>query len=308
VQAVYWSGSDKPDFINPSAFSAAHRELIEYMAKDIDILSGVNPTAEGNPPPNITSGDMADTVTENDYQVHMPDVDSFAECVADSCSKELRNIQKMAPEEVLIRYIGPNGKMIVDKFKKSILRNNISVVMPPGKMGNMSRAQQMNFLKTISPMIMNKAIDQKSADRILNKVMDSLLWGESEELVGEMNRQEDYIRDLINDIRNSAKIPDFDPKFMPWHDLDVWKTTIESQLLSSDFTDWPEVCKNRLITLWQSVTMKLQEMQMAAAAQIGAAGGGAPEGAPKPSGMGPVGSPEEAPADDARMPEAERGT
>lgn len=287
VQIVYYQGGTKPDFINPQALSSAHKEIIDLMDSDIDTLSGVNKTAEGNPPPNVTSGEMSEAVTENDYQVHLPDITRVVNAIADSCSVELRLVQDKSPEEILARFIGSNGQLYAKKFKKAVLRNNFDVRIQAGKMGNMSRAQQMNFIKTVSPMVMNNTLSEKHNAVIGDKIIEWLMWGEEDSLVDEINKQENSIAEIISEIENSGKDPNYQVHPMPFDDLDVWKKSLEDKLIMRSYINQlPDIVKNRLMTLWQEVTMMQNQLQQNAMAKVQGAAGGPPPpgGGPPPPG------------------------
>jgi hypothetical protein len=77
---LYKNAGNVPQFLNPSALSAAHEHLLDRMDNDIDTLSGISKTAEGNPPPSVTSAEMSESVTENDFQGSALVVDMFHAC------------------------------------------------------------------------------------------------------------------------------------------------------------------------------------------------------------------------------------
>ena len=97
------------------------------------------------------------------------------------------------------------------------------------------------------------------------------------------------IRRIIADIKEN-KIPDPTQVFMPWHAAfgKVWMTEIENVLDSEEFDNsWNDQTKMALVKLWESVTMKVQQMQMAAAQQVASGPGGQPQGGqPNPSQQG----------------------
>jgi hypothetical protein len=292
VEIIRYS-TDAPKFENPQSNSSAHMEMIKYMEDTIDTNSGVNKTAEGNPPPNITSGDMTEAVTENDYQIHGPDIDRIASAITGSCNKEIRYLKDQGPDEMLARFIGPGGKWMVSKFKKSNFRNVSDVIFVKGKSANISRGQNRKDIEMMLPIVTQQGGTEAQQKIIVDKALDHLMWGEEEAVVTDLNKQENCIMDILAELEANAMNPQYtvESKMMPWHDLNVWKDQIETILLNiTEFEQKPDVTKNRLIQLWQTVTTKLNQMQQAAQAKIQ----GAPPQGPKP-GMPPPGGPPGAP-------------
>ena len=285
--------TEAPKFENPQSSSTAHMEMIKYMEDTIDTNSGVNKTAEGNPPPNITSGDMTEAVTENDYQIHGPDIDRIASAITGSCNKEIRYLKDQGPDEMLARYIGPGGKWMVSKFKKSNFRNVSDVVFVKGKAANLSRGQNRKDIEMMLPIVTQQGGTEAQQKIIVDKALDHLMWGEEESVVTDLNKQENCILDLLAEMEESALNPQYnaESKMMPWHDLNVWKDQIETILLNiTEFEQKPEITKNRLISLWKTVTTKLNQMQEQAQMKLqGAQPQGAKPGGPPTS--GPPGAP-----------------
>ena len=286
VELIRWT-SEKPTFENPQAASSAHMEMIKHMQDVIDTNSGVNKTAEGNPPANITSGDMTEAVTENDYQIHGPDIDRVATAITGSCNKEIRYLKDKGPDEMLARFVGPGGKWSVSKFKKANLRNVSDIVFVKGKSANLSRGQNRKDIEMMLPIVTQQAGTSDQQKQIVSKALDHLMWGEEEALVSEMESQQNFIMDVLSEIEESANDPNYNPEtkvMMPWVDLEVCKDAITKELLNiTEFEQKPEATKNRLIQLWKAVTTKLSQMEQTAAAKT--------QGAPPPQGNKPQGGP-----------------
>ena len=289
----YSEGSAKPEFVNPQANSSVHTELIKYMDDTIDTNSGVNKTAEGNPPPNVTSGDMAEAVTENDYQIHMLDIDRVAAAIVGSCNKEIRYIQDQGPDDVLVRYCGAGGKWTVDKFKKAVLRNVGDILFLPGRMANMSRGQQRKDIEMMLPIVTQGQGTPDLQASIIKKALEHLFWGEEEAMITEITKQQNYCLDCLAELDQSANNPKYDPtvNILPFVDLKIFKELIEEQLLNrTEFNQKPKITKDRLIKLWEDVTNRLKQQVQGSMPPQPLPGQGAPPGP-----GGPPGGPAQAP-------------
>lgn len=292
-QIIYYGNtSQAPVFLNPSALSPAHERLLERMDNDIDTLSGINKTAEGNPPPSITSAEMSEAVTENDYQATQSVVENFMLAISRSCNKELKLMKDQGPDEILVRFFGgPGGKNYVNKFKKAVLRNLPDVWIIPGKSSNQSRGQQRKDIEMMLPIVTQQAGTPDQQKIIISRALDMMMWGDEEELVSYVTKQQNCILDKLAVLDNSANMPDFSIKIMPWYDMKVWMDVIETELLNEvEFDRRPDVVKNRLITLYTQVTNEQTNREMQAAMKMQ---GGPPMGGPQagPGGPGVPGAP-----------------
>lgn len=285
VEIISYEG-DAPIFQNPQSTSGAHMEMIKYMDDTLDTNSGVNKTAEGNPPPNVTSGDMAEAITENDYQLHMLDIDRVALAITGTCNKEVRYMKDKAAKDVLARYVGPGGKWMVSKFKMSNMRNISDVIFIPGKAANLSRGQQRKDLMMILPIVTQGQGDPAQQKIIIDKLLEYITYGEEEAMISSLNKQQSNILDILDELESNALNPSYDATkmIMPWDDMAVWVDAIETQLLDyTDFNQKPAVTKQRLIKLWEACKNRLA-LNMGMKQAGGPPGGGqAPQPAPPPS-------------------------
>lgn len=292
VEIIGYDG-DAPTFQNPQSTSGAHMEMIKYMDDTLDTNSGVNKTAEGNPPPNVTSGDMAEAITENDYQLHMLDIDRVALAITGTCNKEIRYIKDKASKEVLARYVGPGGNWTVSKFKTSNMRNISDVIFIPGKAANLSRGQQRKDLMMILPIVTQGQGDPAQQKIIIDKLLEYITYGEEEGIVGELNMDRNNVLDVLDELESNALNPQYDAtkRIMPWCDMAVWISEIEKILKDyTDFNQKPEITKNRLIQLWNACKNRLAQ-NMGAKPAGGPPGGGQgqPQSSPPTTPGGPIG-------------------
>ncbi|HET9870477.1 MAG TPA: hypothetical protein VFR02_08280, partial [bacterium] len=218
----------------------------------------------GNPPPNITSNDMLEGVVESDAQVHQSVIEEFLGSVSRSCRKELELMRDQGPEEILSRFLGgPGGKFYCQKFKKSVLRNLPDIWVMPGKSANQSRAQQRKDIELMLPIVLQQAGTPDQQKIIIQRAIETMMWGDEEGLVGTLEEQKNCVLDLIAELQDNAENPDFKINIMPWHDMKVWMNEIERVLLNkTEFDTWPEISKQRLIDLYEQVVQNLSK-QMA---------------------------------------------
>ncbi len=302
------SNGPPPQFVNPQANSSAHMELIKYMDDALDTNSGINKTAEGNPPPNVTSGDMAEAITENDYQIHMLDIDRVAAAITGTCSKEIRAIKEYGADEILARYIGPGGRWMVSKFKKSNLRNVSDVMFIPGKAANLSRGQQRKDLNMILPIVTQGQGTPDQQKKIIDQAIEFGMWGEEEAFVSFLEQQKNCVLDILAEMDANTLNPKYDATklIMPWMDMAVWKDVIEGELLNyTEFNQKPEITKKRLIALWNAVRVTFEKQTGGGGSQAGPPQPKPPVGAPQgaPPGMGAPGStPQGAPPPQSGLP------
>lgn len=299
VVLTYAQGVNPPTVMNMPQLPSTMMQLIDLMDQDMDIISGVSRVSQGVVPENITSGDMMEIATENDQAIHVPESETFNDMVADSCSLELRYMQAKCKREILIRFLGHNGKLITDKFKAAIIRNNFDVIVSQGRLGNNSRSVQRKNIETMLPIVTQGQGTPTQQKIIIDKSIDFMFGGEEEILVDEVNKQENYIRDIINDIQKSGDIPDFEVHPPPFVSFEVWEYELKNTMLDPDFKNWPEVCKDRMMGLWLEVSKKLEEMQLRANMLMGGpAGGGQPEQGPQAP-TPPAGPKQTGPQDEA---------
>ena len=292
----YSANGPAPQFANPQANSSAHMELIKYMDDALDTNSGINKTAEGNPPPNVTSGDMAEAITENDYQIHMLDIDRVAAAITGSCNKEIRAIKEYGADEIIARYIGPGGRWTVSKFKKANLRIVSDVMFIPGKAANLSRGQQRKDLNMILPIVTQGQGTPDQQKKIIDQAIEFGMWGEEEAFVSFLEQQKNCALDILAEMDANSLNPQYDATklIMPWMDMAVWKDVIEGELLNyTEFNQKPEITKKRLIDLWNAVRVTFEKQTGGGTPQAGAPQPKPPVGAPQgaPPGMGAPGLP-----------------
>ncbi len=269
-----YTGTQEPKPWTPTSIGQAHFQLMEFTDNFIDQLSHINKLAEGQVQPNVTSAEMMQTALEANYQANNMELNRFTWMIADSCELELRYIQAKANKRILIKFIGQDGKLIVDDFDNSIIKGQLSVSMPPGQIGNNSRAQQASDLKTFLPLILQGQVDDPDMKRIfMQKVLDFLDWGEETRTISELNRQQNYARSWINEIKNSQDNPNFNVQTLvggqPFIDLKTWKEEVEGILLDKEeFESWQPDPKQRLMNLWVILTQSLTQIQLQAAQQM----------------------------------------
>lgn len=287
-QVIYYKNAGNiPTFMNPSAISGAHEKLIDRMDNDIDTLSGISKTAEGNPPPSVTSAEMSESVTENDYKGTGLVVDMFMLAISKSCNKELRLMQDSAPDDILVRFFGgPGGKTFCESFKKTVLRNLPDVAIIPGKSLSESRASKRKDIELMLPIVTQQAGNPDQQKIIIDKVLDWMEWGDEEAMVAYLTKQQNCIMDKICELKASANLPDFQIRPMPWHDMKIWMDVLETELLNEvQFNKEPEVTKKRLIDLYDEIQKILTQQQQQAAMKMG--GGQLPPGGPPKPGLPP---------------------
>lgn len=267
-----WSGTTEPKPWNPNAMSPAHMQLINLTSEMMDQTSHVSKLAEGQVQPNITSAEMMQTALETSAQASNMETNRFQLMVADSDYLTLRFTQAKQDKEIMIRFMGQDGRLITDCFDAAVIKGNFSMAVQPGQIGNNSRAQQGADLKSFMPVILQGQVDDPDMKRIwLQKYMDYLNFGEENRTISEMNKQQNYARSWINEIKNSYDMPNIDVTVLlqPFIDFKVWKDEIEDVLLDKDeFESWHMISRNRLMTLWHTVTNQITKMQQAAAQQV----------------------------------------
>lgn len=308
-QIVEWEGMEEPKQWQPVPIGSYAFELLKILDSDFDEVSMVNKTAQGGIDPALESGEMTRELTENEIAIHQNEIDSLSEAIADSCSLELRYVQEKMPDEILIRWMGPNGKFMTDKFKGAVLRNNFDVRMPPGMSANNSRSNQKKDLEMILPLVTQAQAQGPQQSIIIKKAIDYLTYGEEERLDLELNRDDMRIRRIIDQIKKCEdpiqmappepppppqpgqpppppKPPEIalNPQWMPmpFDDFPTWDSVLKDTLKSEEFDEFPVDNKHRLMTLWTKVNQQLIAMQQTASMP--------PGGSPGPSGpqsMGP---------------------
>lgn len=289
-QIINYQGQEAPKPTASPSISPMAFNIIKILDEAFDSLSGVPKVAEGITDPSFNSGEQVEAATQNARQIHVPEIDNFVECIADSCSLELRYVQQNLTKETLIKFMGPDGRFLVEKFVGAKLKDNWNVKLMPGSALSQSRASQVKELEMLGQIVMNGQADPDQKKIIVDKLLDFISHGEKERFVSETNRHEMKVRRIINDIKK-GEIQDIQTVFMPWHAPfgTIWMTEIENVLDSEDFDfNWPPEQKMKLVNLWESVTMKVNQMKMQAAQQVAqGAPGTPPAGGPLPMGPKP---------------------
>lgn len=287
---ISYTGQDTPTIMPMPQLPSTHMQLIELMQKDMEFIAMQSATSFGFIPNNITSGDMLEGATENNYQAHFQDMETFANMIAHSCHLELLYEQHNRKSEIMIRYLGENGKLETDAFQAAILRNNVDVICLPGDVGNDSRQAQSKGIETLMPAIVNGQVDPVQAKLVVGKAVEGIFTGDEAFVIDQMNKDVNAARFMIDQIKQNAGRQGYEPVIMPYDKIEVWREEIRLKLTDrQEMSRWPGVARDMLFQFYQEVVDRVDKAQQSANAVPGegAPGPGGPQGPPpsvKPGG------------------------
>lgn len=117
------SSAAKPEALNLTGSAAENYKLLDSLKQDMQLLSGVNDVARGNPSSNLKSGSSLALVLAQAIQFVSDLQKSYARTAGDVASCLVANIQKFATEEMTAYIVGASKKGMIKKFKADDMMN-----------------------------------------------------------------------------------------------------------------------------------------------------------------------------------------
>lgn len=164
-------GGGKPEPLQLTATPPEVFNFIDRLEKQLGNLSMVNETLRGSPPPNVTSGAMAATLSANALEFMSSAAKALHLVFESMLNLALKNYQKFASVEQILDVVGEGKISYVQSFKGEEIKYIKRIQVKQGNPILSSIAGRLQLGEAILPLL------QQGASEAINKYL-GLLEGE----------------------------------------------------------------------------------------------------------------------------------
>lgn len=259
VQVFYYNpdGGGKPDPVQVPSMPSYVSQYLSFLTGTQQDMAGIHEVSMGQLPERGSqmSGSALKLLQDSEMVSHSPVMRSMKTTLGIVGQFALKFVQKYYIEERILNFAGEGRRHEVLRFKNSDLNGSVDVKLQMASAFNTSAAAKVEG--TLSLYKEGIIQDAEKGSKSAKKVLQSLEFGQVEELYQLDSAHERRAQWVIDEMANNHNVP----AIRPYDNLEIHKRTLEEYMMNPDFEERDDDFKNVFISRWQEIDARMKQQQ-----------------------------------------------